>query len=203
MSALIKFLNVSLYKDQDFGVCDVSFELQKYRKYHFVLPDREKLKTLLGLLEGRYRPQAGIVHQYERLFIQSDRLLLGDKVYSQTAGRYLKLQDEHFNFEDRKRSKQTFLHDRNARHIRHFPIYKLRGEDQLKFALLALGFQESGLMLISEIPTRELSGQLSGYLQRIIMGTRSTLCLLTEPGQPIEWLEKISEEVSITQIDFR
>lgn len=202
MLRLIKFLNVSLYGDQEFGIRDVNFELQKHRKYHLLLPDTDQLKTLLGLLEGRYHPQAGIVHRYGNAFLQSDRLLLGDKVYSQIAGNFLQLKDEQFYFEDRKRSKQTFLHDLNARHIRHYPIYKLRGEDRTKFALLAMTFQESGIILISELLIRKLPGQLTQHLKRIIRGTRCAVCLLTVTGERVEWLEALLEETQATKIDL-
>lgn len=203
MPPLIKLLNVSLYKDQEFGIRDVSFELQKYRKYHIIMPDRDRLNTLLGLLEGRFKPQAGIVHHYGRIFSQSDRLLAGDRVYKRNAGSFLKLGDERFTFEDRKRSKQTFLHDLKARHIRHFPIYKLRGEDKLKFVLLALTFQESGIMFISELLNRDLPDPLLQHLQRIIAGTRSALCLLTTAEHDIKWLDGVTEKVNLTRIDLQ
>ncbi len=203
MKPLIKFLNVSLYKDQEFGICDVNFELQKYRNYHFILPNRDKLETLLGLLEGRFQPQAGIVHSYGRIFSQSDRLLLGDKVYSQNTGNFLKLKDEHFYFEDRKRSKQTFLHDLKARHIRHFPIYKLKGEDRLKFVLLALTFQENGIIFISELLYAELPTYLKSHFHRFIRGTQCALCLMTIADQPLSHLDKLFEDTTLQELDLR
>lgn len=203
MPPLLKFLNVSLYKDQEFGICDIGFEIQKYRKYHFILPSQEKLETLLGLLEGRFQPQAGIVHRYTRIFTQSDRLLLGDKVYDSLAGSFLKLREEQFYFEDRKRSKQTFLHELKARHIRHFPVYKLKGEDRLKFALLALTFQENGLILISKLLQSNLSTELENHLQRIIRGTSCAVCLLTSEDQHPNRIATLWGDVPFSTIDLR
>jgi len=202
MPPLIKLLNVSLYGDQEFGLRDISFELQKYGKYHINLPSRDKLNTLLGLLEGRFQPQAGVVHRYGRLFSQSDRLLLGDKVYSRNTGSFLRLADDQFMFDDRKHSKSLFLHDLKARHIRHFPVYKLRGEDRLKFALLALTFQESGIMFISDLLNRELPADLELHLQRMVRGTRCALCLLTTREQQTNQVAQLATDIDLQRIDI-
>ncbi len=202
MPPLIKFLNVSLYKDQKFGINGIGFDVQKRRKYLFTLPSPEKLQTLLGLIEGRFRPDSGVVHRYEKVFIQSDRLLLGEKVYDKNAGNFLKLTEQHFFFDDKRRVKQNFLLDLKARHIRHFPIYKLRGEDRLKFALLALTFQETGLILVSELLQTDLESDLKNHLFRLIRGTRCALCLFKVEGQEDEQLDELLEEISVERIDL-
>lgn len=203
MSPLIKFLNVSFYKDQAFGIRDAGFELLKYRRYHLLLPNQDKLETMLGLLEGRFRPQAGIIHHYGQIFTQSDRQLLGGKVYQAVAGNFLKLEEEQFYFEDRKRSKQNFLHSLKARHIRHFPIYKLRGDDRLKFALLALTFQETGLIVISELLTRQLSPDLEAHFLRMIRGSQCAICLVTSAEQDIKRIEALRGDKAVTRIDLQ
>jgi hypothetical protein len=202
MSTLIKFLNVSFCKDREFGIDGVDLDIQKRKKYLITLPTAEKLATLLGLMEGRYHPNSGVVHRYERTFIQSDRLLLGGKVYDKNVADFLKLKDDHFFFDDKRRTKQNFLLDLKARHIRHFPIYKLKGEDRLKFALLAMTFQESGMILISELLHTKLEPNLQDHLNRIITGTRCTLCLLTAVDQDTGKLEELLKETSVERIDL-
>ncbi len=203
MSSLIKFRDVSLFKGEDFGIVDVNFEIQKRKKTHFRLATQEKLKTLQGLIEGRFQPASGIARRDERIFIQSDRLLLGDKVLTKNAGNWLKQQDEFFYFDGKRRTKRTFLDDLKARNIRHFPIYRLKGEDRIKFALLALTFQESGLLLISTLLTTPLSPTLSRHLERIVNGTHCTLCLFSTKEHPPENTCNFLENPNLEQIDLQ
>ncbi|MBT4265279.1 MAG: hypothetical protein HN580_02355 [Deltaproteobacteria bacterium] len=203
MSSLIKFRDVSLFKDKDFGIIDVSFDIQKRKKIHFTLATQEKLKTLQGLIEGRFQPGSGIARRSDRIFIQSDRLLLGDKIYTKNAGNWLKLQDEFFYFDGKRRSKRTFLNELNARHIRHFPIYRLKGEDRIKFTLLALTFQETGLLLISNLLSSPLSSTLAQHLERLVNGTHCTLCLFSALDPPPNKNYSFLKNPNLEQIDLR
>lgn len=202
MSSLLKFRDVSLYKDKDFGITDVSFDIQKRKKTHFRLATQEKLKTLQGIIEGRFKPDGGIVHRFDRLFIQSDRLLLGDKIYSKNAGNWLKLQDEFFLFDGRRRSKLVFLNELKAKHIKHFPIYRLKGEDRIKFTLLALTFQETGLLLISQLLNTELSPTLAQHLERIVTGSHCTLCLFSALDTPPLKRHSFLEDSTLKLVDL-
>jgi hypothetical protein len=203
MSSLIKFRDVSLFKGEEFGIVDVNFDIQQRKKTHFRLATQEKLKTLQGLIEGRFQPTSGIARRAERIFIQSDRLLLGDKVYTKNAGNWLKLKDEFFYFDGKRRTKRTFLDELKAQQIRHFPIYRLKDEDRIKFALLALTFQETGLLLISSLLTTVLSPTLSRHLERIVNGTHCTLCLLSTDDHPPEKSCNFLENPNLEQIDLR
>jgi len=203
MPSLIKFRDVSLFKSEDFGLIDVSFDIQQRKKIHFTLSSQEKIKTLQGLIEGRFQPASGIARRAERIFIQSDRLLLGDKVYTKNAGNWLKLQDEFFYFDGKRRTKRTFLDELKARHIRHFPIYRLKDEDRIKFTLLALTFQETGLLLISSLLSTSLSPTLSRHLERIVNGTHCTLCLFSALDHPPEKSCNFLENPNVEQIDLR
>ncbi|MFH2133075.1 MAG: hypothetical protein ABIK68_22070 [bacterium] len=203
MSMLIRFRGVSLFKNEEFGIKDVDFTIQKRRKYHIVLSTQEKLKTLLGMLEERFQADSGIIHRSERTFFQSDRLLLGDRIYQKNAGNWLKLQDEFFFFDDKRRSKRIFVDELRARHIRHFPIYRLKGENRIKFTLLALTFQETGLILISTLLNSELSSGMVQYLNRVITGTHCTLCLLSSLDTPPMKELNLQENPVLEQIDLR
>ncbi|MCP4749327.1 MAG: hypothetical protein GY866_00395 [Proteobacteria bacterium] len=179
MTSLLKFREVSLFKNEEFGVKQLSLDIQKRQKYHFVFETQDRLNAVLGLVEGRYKADSGIVVRADELFMQSDRLLMGDKVYSQNTGKWLALYDEFFYFDGKRRSKRTFIDLLQARSIRHFPIHRLRGDDKLKFVLLSLTFQESGVILINRLLTTPLSKPLQEQLDRIVNGTRCALCLFS------------------------
>jgi len=203
MSPLIKFRDVSLYKEKEFGISGVSFDIEKRKKFHFTLATQEKLNTLQGIIEGRFKPDGGIVHRSDPIFIQSDRLLLGDRIYTKNVAQWLNLQDAFFYFDGKRRSKQVFLNELKARHIRHFPIYRLKGEDRIKFALLALTFQETGLLLISTLLNTELPPTLAQHLERVVNGTYCTLCLFSALDHPPDKHHRFLEDPSLNVIDLR
>ena len=177
MRSLISFRNVSLYEKEDFGISRINFELKKGKKYSFYTNTQEQANTVLGLLENRYRYDSGIVIRHEKLFIQSDRLLLGDKAYSKQVNQWLALKSEFFMSGGKPRSKQGFIETLNARHILHFPIFKLKGEDKIKFTLLSLAFQERGMLIISKLPVLPLTDIQRTFLKRLISESHTTVCL--------------------------
>ncbi|MDH5561436.1 MAG: hypothetical protein OEY59_11360 [Deltaproteobacteria bacterium] len=202
---IIRYRNVSLFADEPFGLKDISFDLLERKKYHLEVETEEQLNSFLGLLEGRYKEQSGIIRVEKKGVTQSDRQLLGGKVYSKEAGSWLGLKQEFFFFDGKNRSKTSFINDISAKHIRFFPIYKLKGVDKIKFALLALTFQESGLILISRLYRDEYLALFESQIKRIFQKTRCTLCLITSKenfrGDPksrfgIENIENI--EVGLT-----
>jgi len=196
------FRNVSFFADKEYGVSRVNLDILLRKKHHVILENRDKLNSLLGLFEKRYKPDTGTIYQKGRLFVQSDRLILGDKVYKQIAGKWLALHEEFFYFANKRRSKSYFVDLLRAKHIRHFPIYKLKGEDRLKFALLSLTFQESGLMLISKLLVTELSEAHKDYLEKIISDTHCTLCLFTSNDKPADQFARCLQNPSLLKTDL-
>jgi len=184
MESVLKFRDVALFKSEPFGISGITFDIGIRKKVHLVMPTQDQLNTLLGILEERYHEASGIIYRQRNLFKQSDRLLLGDKVYEQTVEQWLHLADESFHFGGRKRTNHAFLDALNARHLKHMPIYRLRGDDRVKFTLLALSFQESGLILISALLIRPLETLLQQALIRLIRETECTLCLLSSLEVP-------------------
>ncbi len=196
MPSLLTFQNVSLFADREFGISRLNIDIQQRKKYHIIFETQDRLNVVLGLIEGRYRKNSGIIFRKGKVFVQSDRLLLGDKVYSQQAGKWLALADQFFYFGGKRRTKQHFMDLLRAKHIRLLPIYKLRGDDKIKFTLLSLMFQENGIMAISRLPATPLSNSLQEHLYRIIKETHCTLCLFTSldnpPSFPSDFLQNSS-----------
>jgi len=172
------FRNVSLFPKEEFGFKEATFKLEKRGRYFIQLKHSDQMNTLLGILEGRYREYSGTIHQADRLTIQSDRLLLGEKVYSQTVEYWLALKDDHFFFDGRRRSKYNYIQNFHCRGMRHLPIYKLRDEQKIKFALLALTFQESGLIILSQLLSMKLNELFKEHLKKLIQHSRCTLCVV-------------------------
>ena len=202
MPSLLTFRNVSLFGDTEYGISRVNIDIWLRKKYHFVLGNDDQLNTLLGLFENRYQPDGGSIYKKEKLFVQSDRLILGDKIYEQLVEKWLALSDEFFYFGGKRRSKSYFIDLLNAKHIRYFPIYKLKGEDRLKFALLSLTFQESGLILISKLLVRGLDDHYREYLVRLINETHCTLCLFSSMENPPAEFSETLHHPSIQKNNF-
>ncbi len=195
MAILLKFKNICLFKDQPYGINKLTFKIERGRKYLFQTKSEDQLNTLAGLIEGRFRKQSGLIERADKLFIQSDRLLMGDKVYSQTVKEWLLLSNDLFQFGTRRRSKFGIIQTIKAKHLVDYPIYKLRGTDKIKFTLLALAFQEKGIILISKLQTLDLERSLQQFLQRIIDETHTTCCLLTYPAE-----HSVMSELSIPEV---
>ncbi len=201
MASLLSFQNVSLFKNEEYGSLRLNFDIRQNKKYHFTVETEEKLNTILGLVEGRFQNDSGIINRKEKLFVQSDRLLLGDKVYSKQVDKWLALRSEFFVFNGRRKSKQAILESLKAKHIKSLPVYKLIGEDKIKFALLSLAFQGSGLLVISKLLNIELSDITRPFLARLIRETSCTPCLfssLEKPALNIETADFGFEKIDLT-----
>ena len=186
MAVLLKFQNVSLFKQEAYGLSEISFKLERNRRYSIRTRSEEQSKTLTGLIEDRFRKDHGYIERAKNLFIQSDRGLLGDRVFAQTAGEWLSVQNEFFQFGGRKRSKFGFIQSLNARHLIDFPIYKLDQTRRTTFALLSLAFQERGIILIDRLLDLELNTEQQELLKRIVRDTHTTCCLVSShPVQEI------------------
>lgn len=196
MADLLTFNKVSLYENETYGLSDISFTLERGKNYHLIVSNSEKRNTLAGLIEGRFRKESGYIDRKPGLFLQSDRLLLGEKQYLKEVRQYLALSNDLFEFDGRKRSKFGFIEKIKARHIIDYPIYRLKGEDKIKFALLALAFQETGITLISQLLTLNLTKELQLFTDRLIYGSLTSCCLLTSSEQTPKWLDPEASDIT-------
>lgn len=204
MAAVVQLANVNLFAEEPFGLKRVSLEIQPGRNYLLEFATADQLNALLGILEGRFRPDTGQVYKAREYLCQSDRLLLGDKVYRRHAGGYLALEAQPFTrFEGRRQGKRSLMESIKAWHLRHFPIYKLHKEDKLRFVLCALAFQESGLMLISRLFQRELGPEMSSLIQRILQGSGASVVLAVDDENPSAEAHRWAQQAQATSIDLR
>ena len=187
----IKLTNVSLFSREEYGIRDVNFKILKKKRYHMILKNYDHMNAILGILEGRYQPDIGVIYKDDDFFLQSDRLLLGDKVITQEASRWLNLKSAFFFFNGRSRSKQTFIENLKARQVTYFPVYKLKREEKIKFTLLSLLFQGRGIILISELFLKSLSNIQQEHLEILIEKSHNTICFVTHREMPSipEWIQ--------------
>ena len=197
MAILLDFRNVYLFREEPFGVENISFTIERHRKYKIILKSAEQLNTLAGLLEGKYQKQGGHIDRKPDLFVQSDRKLLEENPFDKTPRRKLAMQSEFFNFGGRQRTKFGFIQRLKAKHLLDYPIHKLTGKDRVKYALLAMTFQESGLILISQLLMEPISQQEKEHLFEIIEKSNATVCLITSSENQLE-LDKLAEHDLIT-----
>jgi len=194
VGTLVQLSNVSFYPDEPFGLNRVNFDLLWGKRYVLKMNDPEQLSAVLGILEGRYKADGGVVYKTREYLCQSDRLHLEDRVYRKKLGPYLAVEAQPFmNFGGRRRSKQILMEEMKAWHLRHFQIYRLRGEEKTKFSLLALGFQESGLLIISQLQKREFTEPMEAFLHDMIETSPCTI-LLAIAGEDLkkplpEWVD--------------
>ncbi len=195
MASLLSFQNVSLFKNEEFGSLRLNFDIRQNKKYHFIVETEEKLNTILGLVEGRFENDSGIISRKDKLFVQSDRLLLGDKAYSKQVDRWLALRSEFFIFNRRRKSKQAIIDLLKAKHIKSLPIYKLTGEDKTKFVLLSMAFQGSGLLILNKLLNIKMSEITRPFLGRLIRETPCTPCVFSS-------LENPAANINVDEFDF-
>jgi hypothetical protein len=201
MANLIDFIDVSLYPDKPFGLDKINFVVKRGKKQLVHVSNSEKLNTLLGILENRYQPQSGLIRKFGKCFVQSDRLIMGDRVYPQIVGKWLGLSADSFYFEGRRRSKFGFIGQLKAKSILHLPLYKLTEEQKIKATLLAFIFQGSGLILISRLLEIELPPLLDGIFQRILVGTNLTTVVVTTENTITSRLEHLNSYRQIYLLD--
>ena len=186
---IVSFFNVALFPGEKYGISGVSFRLKSYRKYRIVTNSDDQANCILRLLEGRQQPSSGLIRKQENLFCQSDRLLMGERVITKKAEEHLGLKGWQFRFDNRRRSKHYFIDLLGAKHILFYPVYKLKGEDKMKFTLLSLLFQRSGLILISDIIYRKLEPRQDDLLVELTQKSQNTLCIFTRKGMKISNLK--------------
>ena len=191
MGMLIQFANVGFFPDQEFGLKRVSLELEWGKRYQITLANPDQMSGFLGILEGRYQPHRGKIYRARNYACHSDRLLLGDRVYQKKVGPFLALESKPFlQFGGRRRAKRTLMEELSAYSLRHLQVYKLKGDERLKFALLSLGFEESGLILVSQLFLRQLTGPMENFFTQLIRDSRCALALVGHLETPRDCLER-------------
>ena len=204
MIPLIAFRNVSSFPQEDFGLNRINFSITARGRTHLITKTDDKLHTLLKLLEGGISSDQGFIEKEATVMIQSDRQLLGDKVLAHNAGYYLALEnDAFFYFEGKNRSKENFVNKLKARHIRHYRIYKLRGEEKRNFTMLAMLFQESGTILINSFIINSLSEILQEIFFRFINGSPASLCFCSSlETPPLFSLDEVLQDREIERFEL-
>ncbi len=181
----LQSIGVCVFSKESFGLSKLNFTLERGKKYKFICHDKEKYQTLLGMLEGRYKPERGILNRTG--IIQSDRLLLGQKIYTRTVSRYLALKrSPAFFFHGQKKHKILYMQNLRASYLQTFPIYRLKGIDRLKFVLLALCFQETGYIILSSLLYQELDSLFIDFLEEIFLHTQTTVIVCEDPSESIK-----------------
>lgn len=198
----IKLTNVALFSREEYGVRDINFKLLKKKRYHMILKNYDHMNAILGILEGRYQPDIGVIYKDDDFFLQSDRLLLGDKVITQEASKWLNLKSTFFYFDGRSRSKQTFIENLNARQVTYSPVYKLKREEKVKFTLLSLLFQGRGIILISDLFFKSLNDVQRETFKRLIEKSHNTICFVTHQEMPPipEWIQPYLDAAEKIQV---
>ncbi|OGH02032.1 MAG: hypothetical protein A2600_04810 [Candidatus Lambdaproteobacteria bacterium RIFOXYD1_FULL_56_27] len=200
---LIQFANVGFFPDQEFGLKRVSLELEWGKRYKITLANQDQMSGFLGILEGRYQVHRGRIYKARDYACHSDRLLLGDRVYKKKVGPFLTLESQPFlQFGGRRRAKRTLMEELRAYSLRHLQVYKLKGDERLKFALLSLGFQESGLILISQLFLRQLDGPMENFFTQLVQESRCALALVCHLQTPQEGLERWTGLANFLPLDL-
>lgn len=202
MGLLLSFRNVSYLPDKEFGITRISFDLYSGKKYHLIAENTETLSTLLGLLEKRLKADSGFIEHTSKLVIQSDRMLLGDKVYSRKVASWLALKEPFTYFEGHRMAKETFMEELHAKSLRHFPIHSLNKKEKIKFALLSMIFQESGIILINQFFHIALSTQENIMFSRFLRGSHCTLCLCSIKNEASEFSQLVPPDIHMQLLDF-
>lgn len=148
---LLQFHNVSAYTKEFWGINRLNLALKRRSRLLIRVNGSEQKELLQRLFEGKHPPEQGIIEKDPKLFLQSDRWWYGGRILDKKSGKWLGLCDPFFMFGSRKRTKEAFMDKLEARHIRHLPVYKLKDKDRFKFACLSMMFQESGIIILSNV----------------------------------------------------
>lgn len=175
---LISFHSVCLMEKQQYGISDISFKLFEKQKYIFEIENKDTLHCVMGLLEKRYQAERGMIKREDDLFIQSDRMLLEDRVISSMTHKWLGINSDFFYLSGKRKSKRYYIDLLRAKNILYYPVYKLKKEDKIKFVLLALLFQGDGIILINKLLKLQLNEQMIYVLNEILLNSHNLVCIL-------------------------
>ena len=170
-------------ENSDFGVTDISFKLYNKQKYIFNIKSKEILQCVVGLLEKRYPAERGFIKREDDLFMQSDRLLLEDRVISNVTYNWLGMGNDFFYLAGIRKSKRYYVDLLKAKDILHYPVYKLKKDDKIKFVLLSLLFQKNGLILISKLLNIELNENMKHVLSKILIDSHKIICIFHDANK--------------------
>lgn len=199
---ILTFRNVSCFPEEEFGLSRISFKIERHKNYYFKLKSDDQLKCLLSLIEKRFKAESGYIDRCNCLFFQSDRQLMGDKIYDREVGSWFDLNDSFFYFDGRRRSKEAFIDKLKFKSHKYSLIYKLRGKDKLKFAILSMVFQGRGIIFISQLLKEELPEEVFELLCRLIKGSDCAVCLLTSEESKTELIDSLLELNEFKTYDF-
>ena len=174
---MIYFRNVSLFSGKEFGISRFNLEISNGARILLNCQPKVRAETLVRILEGKAHLKNGFIDKPFSFVIQSDRLLMQNHDKN-TPRRKFFLKEGFTNYLDRKRSKHSLIDQLNAKHILDLPLYKLNGQDRVKYALLSLLFQESGLMILFDLLQEQI---LSAYLDSLVQLfkiSKTAICLV-------------------------
>ena len=174
---LVTVHNVCLFPNEEFGLEGVSFKIFTGKRYHLLSSDEDRQNGVLGLLEQRYSAHSGITRFKDHLTIQSDRLLMGDRLIDRRVEQYLGLTSDLFYLNGKRCSKLFYINQLKAKSILHLPVYKLRGKDKILFVLLAALFQKSGLVLFSRFEKLNSDPDYSEFIKTLFQREEITIVL--------------------------
>jgi len=152
----------------------------------------------MGLMEKRYQADRGIIKREDNLFIQSDRLLLEDRVISKMTDSWLGINSDFFYLAGVRKSKRFYVDLLKAKNILHYPVYKLKKDDKVKFVLLSLLFQKSGLILINKLLNIELDNNMKRVLNKILIDSHNLICILHDASKDCLDLDQYSDYKKIS-----
>jgi hypothetical protein len=175
---LVSFHRVCLLENQHFGVVDVSFKLFNKRKYIINVENDDTANCIMGLIEKRYQPERGLIKREDNLFIQSDRLLLEDRVISKKSYEWLGMKNDFFYLSGERKSKRFYVDQLKAKNILYHPVYKLKKDDKIKFVLLSLLFQKRGLIIINKLLKTQLTENMKVIFDKILFESHNLICIV-------------------------
>ena len=175
---MFAFRNVSFLPEERMGIRRLNFELRAGKRLFLATEHAEQSKFLTWLLTERVAPAGGIYEKPADAFCQSDRWWLeGERVVETPAGDWLNLAEPYL-FLGRRRSKFDFVDALQARSFLHSPVYRLRDEEAVRFALLSSLFQQSGLLVLSEVWKRPLDDACRRVLRRLVEDSPAALAVV-------------------------
>ena len=197
---MIRFRNIDFYANEEFGLKDISFTVKDGERVELVVSHEDQRTGIAGLLTGRFHPQAGRIYREENNnSIGFDVDLLGGKVITEGVSRFWRLCKPEFEFQGRTKQKFVYIDLLRAKGLISFTVNRLRGEERLKFALLALLFQTQGLILLAELPKKDLTPAMLEVLQLLHQHAAPPIVYLRLEGETMPHLAGLAALKPIRQ----
>lgn len=198
---MIRFRNIDFYPNEEFGLRDISFTVNEGERLELVVSHEDQRTGIAGLLTGRFHPQAGrIYREEENHSVGYDADLLGGKVITEGVSRYWRLCKPEFEFQGRTKQKFVYIDLLRAKGLVSFTVNRLRGEERLKFALLALLFQTHGLLLLQDLPKKDLTPPMWELLQLLHQHAAPPIVYLRLESETMPHLAGLANVKPIRQV---